>query len=169
VASYRSPKGALGRTVPDWNSANLAYTGLFSGGGGFGSANLGLFNNDPQGRFFVVWDCTISIGPQTAGGAFTGNAVWEVANAPVTGFTSPCAAVNPMATAPSGLVASAYNLGALDPNRGLYSALAGPGTWVWPHDWPMAIVPVGYSLIVEFGWNNANVNFGVVFEMTASL
>ena len=167
MASYRRPKGSVTRHPADWNSNNVAYTGLFSGGSGNGSGNLGLLNNDALGRVFVVWDCTISIGALTAGTAFTGNAVWEVAQAPVSGggFTDPCAFINPFMGTPSGLVVSGFDVSKLDPNRAQYSALAGAGTWVWPHEFPMAILPVNYALIVEFGWTSANVNFGVLYEI----
>lgn len=167
MASYRRPKGIVVRHIPDWNSNWVGFSSLFAGGTGTSTQTLGLFNNANDGSYFVVWDCTMSIGPVVAASVPLGNAVWQIAKAPITGFTDPCAPINPMSPmgTPYGLIVSGFNTSGIDPNAAVYQSLDDIGTWVWPHDWPMCVVPVGYSLIATYGLTNAQASFSVMFEV----
>lgn len=167
--SLQNPPGTIVRLAPDWYSDDCYFSSIFDGGAGPGSANLGLLNNDDQGRWYEIWGCTISIGPLDATHVPVGNAVWEVAQAPITGFTDPCAPIRPGAPTGSGLIVDGYDLSHLFSERALYEVLAGPGTWNWHGLYPMAIVPSGYNLIAEFGWTDANVSLAVWFRAVMAL
>lgn len=165
----QNPPGTKVRFPPDWDPDSCYFSSIFAGGAGPGSANLGLNNNDDQGRYYLIWGCTIGIGPLDATHVPVGNAVWEVAQAPITGFTAEIAPIRPGQPTGTGLIVDGYNLSSLDPNRGLYQALAGPGLWNWHGLYPMAIVPVGFNLIAEFGFTEANVSFSVWYQIAPAL
>jgi hypothetical protein len=165
----QNPPGTNVRLSPDWYSDNCYFSSIFDGGAGVGSSTLGLLNNDDQGRYYKVWVATICIGALNPANPSTGNAVWEVAIAPITGFTDPVAPIRPGGPTGTGLIVDGYNLSSLDPNRALYQVLEDRGSWTWHGLYPLAIVPVNYSFLAEFGWQNANVSLAVWYEIAAAL
>jgi len=159
MASYRRPKGTVVRTVPDWNLSNcaaLAITGTEVPGG---LSEAGLVNDAKDGRFLVVWHLGISHIAGAGADPATMNCgaqLYSTLGFPTYIDNTP---LNPMAPAPPG--SGWFNAGSpgYQTSGLLIPKLWGNAYFQWPHDFPLCVVPPGYSLSVVFSAPSAG--FGV--------
>lgn len=165
MASYRRPKGAVVRPIPDWNLQKCCYGGVQNGFAAMTSFSAGCTNQDTQGGSFIIWDCTVSVGRFDAAvnptvqfmnlGTFQG--------AVIVGAT-PAVNVDPTVGAYPMVFDSNYNLTTLEPNSSAYVPLSGEGTWRWTNNFPMAIVRPGWSLLLIYQATQAMVGFAAFAE-----
>lgn len=169
MASYRRPKGSIARHLPDWNLAGMMSGGIQYSPIVLGDSHaFGVYNNSTRGYWLVLWDLAVTFQPS---GALNNIQLIDVGH--LSGHA------NQTLTAGAPLVATA------GPKSGqtwtqanfqdttddfLYLPMQ-DGKYQWPHDWPLAAVPSGWSIVVITDGNAAGsgavVNF--VWEITDQL
>jgi hypothetical protein len=148
----RGLKGTVTERFAEFNYNKLMVGQNFiSFGPGLNTGDVGLLNNDTSGNFIVVWDCTVvtSLGSGTVAGGFSG--LWGVIQNPTGVFTQPEIPLVPNAATGSGRTYTLNPAPGISPE--LYVFTNTPGVWQWPHDYPMAYLPPGYALAVEWSTN----------------
>ena len=172
MASFRRPKGTVVRSRPDWNVNKLAYNNdWFVGLTSTNTLTVLLHNDGTQGRNLIVWALDIvhlpSNWPVEQGIAATGGMLNGVGAA---NFVSPSLMMNPLSPLVSGQV---YDLTEPFPSLGLtdHSRTFGlsAGGYSWPHEWPCAVIPAGYSFGVELHGIQPQMAVGFVWEEADAL
>lgn len=168
MASYRRPKGAVVRPIPDWNTQNLFYGGVQNGFAALTSFNAGCINLDTQGRSFIIWDCTVTVGRFAAATAptltFMSLGIFQGAVVVAGSAGSP---VDPFVGAPSVFFDSNFNTTNLTTISSSYVPLSGEGTWRWTNPWPMAVLRPGYAHILFYQATQALVGYAAIGEYAA--
>lgn len=147
----RKPKGTMVRPAPDWFDDNMGVGGSYFLNVGPAKDNflaLALFNNDQQGRTLKVYGLTIA----SDGGA--GFGFFFAAGAP-SGVQQPASALRPDRGVPVGQLFLQSSLGNPIPTANPFlpatvtSAIGSDGfdSNTIFSDFPMFVVPQGYSLI----------------------
>ncbi len=140
MISSRVPKGIYSRNTPDWFIDSLAWGG---GEASFGSGEnfVGLNNNDNAGRILYVYGLTAST--TSVDGMHVENSnyqtIYPIAN---------CVSAQPTSGAPPGQIV--FGEITVPPTTGNFFntlASAAPQLQMFA-DWPLFIVPVGYTLLV---------------------
>jgi hypothetical protein len=159
MASYRRPKGTVVRTLPDWNLNNCAAISIVGTEIPGGTTEAGLVNDATDGRFLVLWHLGISHIAGAGADPATMSAVAQLyATLGLLPYTQNTP-LNPTAPAPPGsgwfnaTSPGVQTTGELIPN------LWGNAYFQWPHDYPVCVIPPGYSASVVF--NAPATNFGV--------
>lgn len=173
MPSWRRPRGTVIRTIPDWNLNNCASVLISNSVSGAYAVEAGLYNNSTAGWFLVVWG--LSIGQYYSSLTNIGYFQAWVQMLKTPGVTPYQAnnPVNPTSTVNFGV--GWYNSASPGPQNEnlLYPAPVGPGNWEWPHDFPIGVVPAGYSLSVVFTGGiigqDGQMNAGFWFELAQAL
>lgn len=143
--SLRRPnQGVISELRPSFYPENM-YGGMASTDGVAANATvaLGVFNNDTKGRSIAVWHLEAHYRPGTSGVDFM-TFFFQVIQG-TNGWTpGPAAPVMGGRSAGFGQIINAYDLNWPTVNT-YYAAYTNPLSWFWPHEWPLAIVPPGYS------------------------
>jgi|SRR5579871_2006490 len=149
MASFRKPKGTVIRSVPDWNSNNMANTFVIGPELSPGFFELGLYNNALDGSFLAIWDVTISSTVLLGGDGSTmttGFNLYPWSGAPYTGSASP---VNPTLGMPYGVGFYNGDITQIPAGSGFGPHWWGPINWTWPHNFPMCYVPAGWIFSMQ--------------------
>ena len=164
MASYRRPKGAVVRPIPDWNVQRLFYGGIQNGFVSAQNYTDGFTNRETDGSSLIVWDCTIAIGRFTAATYTLATADWFIAQLPAPGTTAPFGPVDPTIGGINSVLAHNYDTSSLPGGLPVYNVLSGEGIWRWPNPFPLAIVRPGFSFLVQFVFTNGTAAMSVIVE-----
>jgi hypothetical protein len=150
MASHRTPRGTVVRHLPDWNINNCAtiqITGTETPGG---TTEAGVVNDATDGRYLVIWHLGISHIAGSGADPATqvcGAQIYNTAGLlPYTQNTP----LNPLIAPPPGSGWFNPTSAGFNPTGNIHPRLWGDVNWDWPHDWPIGIVPPGYSISVVF-------------------
>jgi hypothetical protein len=145
-------KGTVVQTWAEFHSDHLmAGENFINFGPGLNTGDIGLLNNATDGTYIIVWDCIAvsGLGSGTISGGWSG--LWGITPNPTGVFTVPETPLTP--NTPVGF-GRTYTLNpAPGINQELFIFRDDPGTWEWPHDWPMAYLPPGFALALEWSVN----------------
>lgn len=144
----RLPKGTIIQPLPSWNMRRMAG----SGGGlspvpQFSIVAVGLQNNSQAGEWLVVWDVQVYANP--AGDISHINIInFSIMNGQ-TGHSQGTEPNNPLASGVGALPGFVWiDEPSFNPGK-IFSTPALPAQgYQWPHDWPIAAIAPGDSLVV---------------------
>jgi hypothetical protein len=150
VASYRTPRGTVVRHLPDWNINNCATIQIIGTETPGGITEAGLVNDATDGRFLVIWHLGISHIAGAGADPATQNCSTQVYNtAGILPYTENTP-LNPLMAPPPGKGWFNTTSPGTQPIGQIHPILWGSVNWDWPHEWPLAIVPPGFSISVVF-------------------
>jgi hypothetical protein len=172
VASFRRPKGTVVRSFPDWNINKLAYNNdWFVGLTSTNTLTVLLFNDNNVGKNLIVWALDIvhyaDNWPKENGIPANGGMLVGVGTAT---FVSPTLMINPLAAVVSGQVyadTSVFGSPPLTDESRTFGLSA--GGYSWPHEWPCAVIPPGWSFGVELHGSESQMAVGFVWEEADAL
>lgn len=149
MATYRRPKGSYTRPTPDFFVDQLAYSsGQVNGGGGGAGVSVSLFNNDPQSRHFHLY----GLWPNDSNFQQLYAAVYAGPFGTEYDHAYPVITDNPQ---PPGLIYTGGTPAGLN-------LVNQPLTWQGDQptapilsQWPISVIPPGYSFIVYNGFASA--------------
>ena len=169
MPSHRRPKGSLVRTLPDWHFANMASGGIQFSPIVLGDSHaFGVFNDSAQGRWLVLWDIAVTFFPAGGIGAINLIDLGHLSGHDGQALT-PGSALGGTIPSPGGQTWHEANF--QDHTDDFFYLAMQNGQYHWPHDWPLAAVPSGWSIVAILDGNPASagvvVNF--VWEITANV
>lgn len=139
----KKPKASLVSSRTDWNSASLMGGRAINTVAGFVIPNIFLFNNSVDGSnlYVVHLEASTSVAGQLGFGTLLGFGAGSLQTGNFGPF-DPLAGTYPgqIYTFNSGVCIATHTAGSADGFNAPFS---------WKHDWPLAIVPSGYSFNVE--------------------
>jgi len=156
MASYRKPKGTYVRPSPDWFINQLASGSWYNDQQvGTQYASIGLFNNDTLGRKFYIYGISV--------GTFNANTAYGVVlNGTFGSLVTSCVSVDASLPAPPGQIyftrfgpAAPPNVTLAQPAGTRFNLGSGYTKVDVFQDWPICVLPVGYSLNIQSSLQSA--------------
>jgi len=161
----RIPKGTLVHNQWNWRPDRIVGGGIFVGATAGAYSLLGLYNNTQQSDYLYVIGLTIGTTPGPSMGGSFYNIVGTAGMVP-----SPTQGQNiyPLKGQLPGALTSGTNNFLPSKTIGGYMN-QGPEDWKWEHDYPMAILPPGYSFIAQSGEVNVPLGMGIWWYVGVAL
>jgi hypothetical protein len=141
-------KGSLARSTPDWYIFKVAATKLYQPAAGGQYSYVGLYNNATDGSLLYVVHA--AMGGLTADTSFFGQFYGNLFTT-----TSQTHSLYPPTATPPGIVGSwtsatdLFNVPGLGTPAYCEVGSHNDTTWEWPADFPMAVIPPGYTAAFE--------------------
>lgn len=146
----------------------MASLGIHTGGIGLGDSHaFGVFNNSIDGSWLVLWDFKFHFWPSD-----TGNTCFLIDMGHLQGHGgNPLTPGRPLVALAGQVDGAVWDQANFQDFTDDFIYFTGnPGTFSWNHDWPIAAVPPGWSLVAITDGNpitEITVNF--IWEMTPAI
>jgi hypothetical protein len=178
----RSPKGVVARSLPDWNYANLYYgrADTLALASSDTPVWCGITNSLTSGQSIVLWHVEFSFSFVASNLAYPGRlaTAWQYNFTNSNGGDQGGGSLStPGATGLATIFSGAAGGGGPTPTQTNYwNTAISPttGQYVWPHEWPYAILPPQYGIAWFAAYTAtpqqaaASLHFNCVYEVVIS-
>jgi hypothetical protein len=148
------PKGVLSRSIWDWAPSQIMAGYAIVNATGGQHAYVAIFNDNTQGQYLWVIDCSIT-------GSNNTDCIFEIldSNPGGTPVAFPPVPIVGNVGATSGQLQTFYSVACIGNHLGAATNVT-QTPYSWPHAWPIAIIPPGKAMGFQTSIVAASLNVG---------